>query len=129
MSLPEVIAQGAPSAATETLLYDCPQQSMADIYSVVICNRGAAQDTVRVSLSHLGAATVNIEVELFATPFGGALNLKDTLLLQGSGSTSDCAKYETSKSFAAKTLIRLRATSDTNNVKVSGSFDLFLVAN
>lgn len=75
------------------------------------------------------SATASVQVELFATPFGGALNLKGTLILMGSGTTNGERNFITPLSFAEKTLIRLRATSDTNNVNVVGAFDLYLVTN
>lgn len=75
------------------------------------------------------SATANVDVELFATPFGGALNLKGTIMLQGSGATTSCREYTIPLTFTEKTLLRLRATSDTNNVDVVGAFDLYLVTN
>lgn len=76
-----------------------------------------------------GSATANIDVELFATPFGGALNLKGTLMLLGSGTSSRCKTYTTPLPFTEKTLLRLRATSDSANIDVVGMFDLYLVTN
>lgn len=74
-------------------------------------------------------ATANVEVELFATPFGGALNLKGTVPLSGAGTSYGIKKYPVPLEFAEKTLLRLRATSDANNVNVVGTFDLYLVTN
>ena len=75
------------------------------------------------------SATASIDLELFATPFGGALNLKGTIMFYGGGNTQGFREYETPLQFAEKTLLRLRATSDANNVDVVGAFDLYLVTN
>ena len=76
-----------------------------------------------------GSSTASIDLELFATPFGGALNLKGTIMFLGSGTTAAYREYTTPLVFTEKTLIRLRATSDTNNVDVVGNFDLCLGTN
>jgi hypothetical protein len=54
---PKLLGQQAPGAATETALYDCPRGTIVGDIRLVICNTGAAPDTVRVSLSAAGAAT------------------------------------------------------------------------
>ena len=64
----DILAQLAPSAATETLLYDCPRQTLADIDSVMICNRGASADTVRLSVSKAGIATANAHYLYYDLP-------------------------------------------------------------
>lgn len=81
----------------------------------------------RASLN--AGATANVDIELFATPFGGAFNLKGTLTLTGGSVSANEMEYETPLKFAEKTLIRLRATSDANNTNVVASFDLYLVEN
>lgn len=64
---PEVLAQLDAAVATSEVLYDCPRQSMAEIDSVIICNRGAA-DTVRVSVSLAGAALANKDYLYYDLP-------------------------------------------------------------
>lgn len=76
-----------------------------------------------------GSSTANAALELFVTPFGGALNLNGTLIFQGSGTTNMLREYETPLHFTEKSLIRLRVTVDVNNVDVCGFFDMYLVAN
>lgn len=59
----KVLGQAAPAATTETDLYIVASSStgvnQAVSSSVVICNRGGAAGTFRVSVSVAGGATVN----------------------------------------------------------------------
>ena len=69
---PKLLGQVAPSAATETLLYDCPRGTISGAISLVVCNTGAAADTVRVSLSALGAATTTKDYLYYDLPLDPA---------------------------------------------------------
>lgn len=55
----KILGQSAPSATTETTLYTVPALTSAVISSVIICNRGGAAGTFRISLSQGGGATAN----------------------------------------------------------------------
>lgn len=76
-----------------------------------------------------GGVNSNVDVELFAKPFGGVFNLKGTLTLSINGTSVASRLYNTPLSFAEKTLLKLTATSDVANSNVVGAFDLILVAN
>ena len=71
LQMRDILAQLAPAAATETLLYDCPRQTLADIDSVMSCNRGTTGDTVRVSISKAGVATSNADYLYYDLPIDG----------------------------------------------------------
>lgn len=75
-----------------------------------------------------GGTGTNVDLELFAKPFGGCYNLKGTIVLSISGVSAGVREYNTPISYAAKTTIKITATSDTVNANVVGFFDLLLVA-
>ena len=52
----KLLAQGTGSAATPFDLYEAKANTVAEVKSLIVCNRGLA-DTVRISISLLGAAT------------------------------------------------------------------------
>jgi hypothetical protein len=113
----------------------------ATVSCTVVANKGQSQFCLyqvpasktayltKYTASLNAGATANVDVELFATPFGGALNLRGTLTLSGGGTGAAGLRYAVPLQFTEKTLIRLRATSDANNTNVVGSFDLYLVDN
>lgn len=51
-----LLAQGVGSAATSFDLYVCKDNTVVEVTSLIVCNRGAV-DAIRVSISLLGAAT------------------------------------------------------------------------
>lgn len=55
----KVLGQLAPSATTETELYEVPALSETVVSSLVVCNRGVTAATFRVSVSVGGGATAN----------------------------------------------------------------------
>ena len=55
----KILGQAAPSATTETDLYTVPSSTSTVASSLIICNRGASDASVRVSISQGGGATVN----------------------------------------------------------------------
>jgi hypothetical protein len=71
----QVIAQLAPGATTLTTLYDCPVQTMAEVDSVLVCNRGAAA-TFRIAVSLSGAAVANEQYHYYDFP----IDANDTFL-------------------------------------------------
>jgi hypothetical protein len=75
-----------------------------------------------------GAANSNVDVELFVKPFGGVFNLKSTVTLGINATCAALRTFDTPLVVSAKSIIKLTATSDTNNSNVVGSFDLILVA-
>ena len=75
-----------------------------------------------------GGANANVDLELFAKPFGGVFNLKGTInITTGAGAVS--REYNTPQAFTEKTILKIRGSSDTVNSNVVGNFDLTLVAN
>lgn len=55
----KVLGQEAPSATTETDLYEVPAGKDATITGVLVANRGTASTTYRISISVGGGATAN----------------------------------------------------------------------
>ena len=71
-TIPKILAQVAPAAATETLLYDCPISTIAELVTLSICNTGAATDTARVSVSLAGGATTTKDYIYYDLPLDPA---------------------------------------------------------
>lgn len=71
MSLPLLLAQSAPAAGVSTDLYDCPVNSLVEITNVTCCNRAAAQDQIRVSVSVGGAAIDDKDYRYYDLPLDG----------------------------------------------------------
>lgn len=55
----KILGQAAPNATSETELYLVTSGKSASISSIVVCNRGSASGTFRVSVSVAGATTTN----------------------------------------------------------------------
>ncbi len=67
----QVIAQLAPGAAALTTLYDCPVQTLADVESILVCNRSAVAAAFRVAVSPSGAAISNEHYQYYDFPITG----------------------------------------------------------
>lgn len=67
----KVLGQAAPSATTETDLYTVPALTQAIVSTIVICNRGGALPTFRVSVSVGGGATANKDYIHFDVQLSG----------------------------------------------------------
>lgn len=67
----DTLAQLAPGAAAETLLYECPKQTMIDDVVLTFCNRGAAADAVRISIAKAGVALGNEQYFYYDFPVAG----------------------------------------------------------
>ena len=76
--------------------------------------------------SYNGAVNSSVTIELLAKPFGGAWNLKGSLGLTSTGGNVAAREYAIPVVYAAKTLLKIQATSDANNANVIGWFDLVL---
>lgn len=50
-SVSKILAQLAPSATTLTFAYEAPGTTLGELDTLIICNRGATTDTVRVAIS------------------------------------------------------------------------------
>lgn len=55
----KVLAQSAPAATTETVLYTAPSATSAVISTIVVANRTAAPATYRIAVCPAGATTAN----------------------------------------------------------------------
>lgn len=121
-----ITATAATDATVSATIVAGKGQTQLAIYMVPA---GYTAYLTRYAASLNAGSTANVDVEVFATPFGGALNLKGTMTLTGGAVSSDSIVYTTPLKFAEKTLIRMRATSDANNTNVVCTFDLFLVQN
>lgn len=57
----KVLAQSAPSAATETTLYTCASSNGTTVSTIMVCNTTASGDTFRIAVVPGGgsASTVN----------------------------------------------------------------------
>jgi hypothetical protein len=67
----QVIAQLAPGAAALTTLYDCPAQHMAEVDSILVCNRSATAATFRIAVSLSGTAVANEQYHYYDFPIDG----------------------------------------------------------
>lgn len=69
----------SPAAATETDLYNSPS-SVSDVVisSIVVCNRGSAATTFRVSASPEASSTANADYLFYDTPIAA----KETMVIQ-----------------------------------------------
>ena len=66
----KILGQQAPNATTETDLYTVPASTSSVISSLVVCNRGTAAGTFRISTSAAGAATTNKDYVYYDLPIG-----------------------------------------------------------
>jgi len=76
-----------------------------------------------------GGQNTNIDLELFAKPFGGVWNLNGALVFSINGTSTAERVFATPIVYTEKTTLKLTATSDVNNADVVGFFDLILVDN
>lgn len=51
----KVLGQSAPAATTPTTLYTAPSATQAVISTIMVCNRGASEQTYRISVRPNGA--------------------------------------------------------------------------
>lgn len=63
-----VLAQLAPGATSETVLYTVPTTNRSFINGLTVCNRAASAQSFRVSVSLLGAATATKDYIYFDLP-------------------------------------------------------------
>jgi hypothetical protein len=66
-----ILAQSAPSATTESILYTVPSSTTATISSLVICNRSSTSTTFRVAVCPDGGATSNEDYIYYDCGIGG----------------------------------------------------------
>lgn len=66
----KTLGQSAPVAATLTPLYTVPANTQASCSTLVVCNRGAAATTFRVSVAIAGAADAVQQYIYFDVPVG-----------------------------------------------------------
>lgn len=109
-------------AVQAKVLPDYGQSQMA-IYTIPSGKQG---HLFTVMSTMAGRTNATSSVQLLTREFGGAWQVKYTVAVSSSGSSS----YLVSESFPLvlpeKTDIRMRADSDTNNAALSGEFDLLL---
>lgn len=70
----------------------------------------------------------NLDLELFAKPFGGAFNLKGTLVLTSATQHGEL-EFKAPLKFTEKTIIKMTGTASANNTICRANFDLILVQN
>ena len=121
-----VIAATAATDSTVTcsILAGVGQSQMA-IYQIAA---GYTAYMMGFNGSMNGGNNANVLLNLFAKPFGGVFNLKSSISLNAAGSSFGTRLFAVPLTFAAKTTIKLRATSDAVGSDVTGEFDLILVA-
>lgn len=93
----KVLGQVAPSATTETELYEVPALTSTVVSTVTVCNRDSAPATWRFSVSVGGGATANKDYlyydniippnETFAFTLGLTLGAGDILRVYASSGT------------------------------------------
>jgi hypothetical protein len=64
----KILGQSAPSATTETDLYETPASTETVISSLVVCNRDVNDSSFRVSISAGGGATANEDYIYYDVP-------------------------------------------------------------
>jgi hypothetical protein len=69
----------APSATSETDIYNTPAATSAVISSITVCNRDAAAATFRLSLSPEGSATVSADYLAYDASISGNDTIAFTL--------------------------------------------------
>lgn len=74
-------------------------------------------------------ATAQADVRLWARPFGEVFQLKHHIGISSTGSSKDLHTFSVAPVFTEKTDIYLDVDVQTNDVDVSGGFDLVVVAN
>lgn len=52
----KILGQQSPAATTQVALYTVPASTQSVVSSIVICNRGAASTTYRLSIAYTGLA-------------------------------------------------------------------------
>lgn len=75
----KVLGQAAPLATTETVIYAVAAGKEAVVSSIVVCNRGAAATTFRISVSSGGGATASKDYIYYDLP----IEAYDTFVLTG----------------------------------------------
>lgn len=75
----KALGQAAPNATTETDLYTVPASKEAVVSSIVVCNRGAAATTFRISVASGGGATTTKDYLYYDLP----IEAYDTFVLTG----------------------------------------------
>jgi hypothetical protein len=76
-----------------------------------------------------GGTTSNVDIELFVKPFGEVYQLKGTIMLGGSGTSSHDRHYMNPLPITEKSIIKLTGTSDTANMDVTGWWDMVMFPN
>lgn len=76
-----------------------------------------------------GGANASVDVELYVKPFGGTWNLKGNISTMGTGNSNGHMDLIGYLEIEEKSIVKLRATSDTNNMGVSGVLSFLLKAN
>ena len=69
--LSDILAQLAPAAITETLLFAVPATRKGLIQELCVCNRAGSPSSFRVSISQLGAATQTKDFLYYDMPIAG----------------------------------------------------------
>lgn len=102
---PQVLGQSAPAAATPTIVYDCPAASIAEVSSIIACNRGATTDAIRVSVSINGGVTANKDYIYYDLPL----------------SANDTFAAEIGVALSATDLVRVYSTTGNTSFTLFGS--------
>ena len=63
----KVLGQSDPAITTATTLYTCPASTQTVISTIVVCNRGAASGTYRISIRPNGATQADEHYIVFDT--------------------------------------------------------------
>lgn len=119
-----ILATAATDSTVTTAIVIGKGQSQLGIYQVPA---GYTGYVYKYGGSMNGGAGANVDLELFAKPLGGVFNLKSTINLAETGSGYADREFTFPNAFAAKTTLKLTATSDAANSNVVGFFDLLLI--
>jgi len=75
----KVLGQAAPNATTPTDLYTVPAATSAVCSTVIVCNRGSAETTFRISVAVAGAADEAKQYLYYDVPISGNDSFAATL--------------------------------------------------
>ncbi len=64
----KILGQAAPSATTDSLLYQVPAVTQTIISSIIVCNRGSLDATFRVRVAPNGAGIANSQYVYYDVP-------------------------------------------------------------
>ena len=95
MTIPKLLGQSAPAAATLTVLYTTPACARTTIDTLTICNRAAVATTFRISVAPKGVADAVAHYLYYDTAIAGNTTVNLTELNLRLTETDELRVYAT----------------------------------